>query len=128
MNLKGVINTEHSEGYFWAVCGSIGLFLLIFILPIAFRHEIRHVLRKETNENYDSNSDDEDDDDEVMTSKKSRSQNRDSNDGKSSWLGWLMRRLFIRKAYLGNRTSNEGGKSSPSISKKFANHHSDGDV
>lgn len=128
MNLKGVINTDRGEGYFWAVCGSIGLFLLLFILPIAFRHEIRHILRKETKETYDNTSDDDDDKYEVMTSKTSRLQKKDNDGGKTSWRGWLMRGLLVRKAALGNKISNKGGNPSSFISDKFANHHSDCDV
>jgi hypothetical protein len=51
MNLKGVRETDRSESYFWAVCGSIGLFILFFILPIAFRHEIRNLKGKKTRKN-----------------------------------------------------------------------------
>ena len=86
------------------------------------------MLRKETKENYDNTSDDDDDKYEVMTSKTSRLQKRDNDDGKSSWRGWLMRRLLVREAALGNRTSIEGGSSPSSSSGKFANHHNDCDV
>lgn len=75
MNLQGVVNTNRSERYFWAVCGSITLVLLVCILPVAFRHEIRHLLRKvwgrgrrggdgEDGEDGDRKSEDEDDNDE----------------------------------------------------------------
>jgi hypothetical protein len=84
MNLKGVRETDRSESYFWEVCGSIGLFILFFILPIAFRHEIRYLRGMKTKK--------DDSDDEIMTAG-----SRFQKDG-GNWLKRMTRRFHRRRA------------------------------
>ncbi|KAI9715407.1 MAG: hypothetical protein M1828_000867 [Chrysothrix sp. TS-e1954] len=39
MNLNGVIDTKHSEGYFWKLCGSIALAIVLLVALFAFRQQ-----------------------------------------------------------------------------------------
>lgn len=117
MNLQGVVNTHRSERYFWAVCGSIGLFLVLFILPIAFRHEIRHLLGKTAPHNDDENDNDYNEENKVMMGSRWREKGNNNNDDRRKSVGWLMRRIW--QAYLGIDPNEAGGSSSPE--EKFGN-------
>ncbi|KAG9236267.1 hypothetical protein BJ875DRAFT_372475 [Amylocarpus encephaloides] len=44
MNLQGIANTDKTEIYFWKVCGSIGLGLVLFTTFVAFRHKVRSLV------------------------------------------------------------------------------------
>ncbi|KAL8720978.1 MAG: hypothetical protein Q9225_002260 [Loekoesia sp. 1 TL-2023] len=43
MNLSTITNTERTEGYFWKLCGSIALFIVVVVSLGAFRHHLRHM-------------------------------------------------------------------------------------
>ena len=49
MNLNGIIDTKHSEGYFWKLCGSIALAIVLLVTLFAFRHHFiaRILMRKQ---------------------------------------------------------------------------------
>ena len=40
MNLQGIANTDKTQGYFWAVCGSIALFVVSFTVVFAFKDRL----------------------------------------------------------------------------------------
>ena len=40
MNLKGVINTDKTELYFWKVCGSTAFAIVLIVSLYAFRHGV----------------------------------------------------------------------------------------
>ncbi|KAL8839581.1 MAG: hypothetical protein Q9170_001685 [Blastenia crenularia] len=42
MNLSTIVNTERTEGYFWKLCGSIALFIVVVVSLGAFRHQLRN--------------------------------------------------------------------------------------
>ena len=42
MNLKGIVGTDHTEVYFWKVCGSVSMAIILIVSLLAFRHLIRH--------------------------------------------------------------------------------------
>ncbi|KAI4125314.1 MAG: hypothetical protein LQ338_004328 [Usnochroma carphineum] len=43
MNLSSIVNTEKTEGYFWKLCGSIALIIVVVVALGAFRHHLRNV-------------------------------------------------------------------------------------
>ena len=43
MNLSTIVNTERTEGYFWKLCGSIALLIVVVVSLGAFRHHLRHI-------------------------------------------------------------------------------------
>jgi len=45
MNLKDVANTVHDQGYFWKVCGTATVLIVLFTALSAFRHKLRHMMR-----------------------------------------------------------------------------------
>lgn len=45
MNLTGIVNTNHTEGYFWKVCGSVALLIVLFVVLSAYRHRFRRMMR-----------------------------------------------------------------------------------
>ncbi|KAI9822397.1 MAG: hypothetical protein M1827_000116 [Pycnora praestabilis] len=46
MNLRGIANTSKTENYFWAVCGTVGFFLVLVTVLIAFRHKLELLFRR----------------------------------------------------------------------------------
>jgi hypothetical protein len=46
MNLQGVVGTSRTEAYFWYVCGSTALGIIIVVATYALRHEIKRYLMK----------------------------------------------------------------------------------
>ena len=46
MNLKGVVDAERTERYFWSVCGSTGLVIVIVIAFYAFQHKLAYFLNQ----------------------------------------------------------------------------------
>ncbi|KAI9774155.1 MAG: hypothetical protein M1840_005248 [Geoglossum simile] len=42
MNLRGVVNTQRTESFFWRVCGTAGFLVIILVLFYAFRQKIRN--------------------------------------------------------------------------------------
>jgi Mg2+ and Co2+ transporter CorA len=44
MNLKGIIDTGLTQGYFWRVCGSIAFAIVLVIAFGAFRHRLKRAL------------------------------------------------------------------------------------
>jgi len=45
MNLTDFVNTAKTQGYFWKVCGSATLAIVVFTALSAFRHQLRRALR-----------------------------------------------------------------------------------
>ena len=45
MNLHGIVDTEEGVGYFWKVCGSIGLAIVLLVSLGAFRHRLKQIVR-----------------------------------------------------------------------------------
>ena len=45
MNLSGIVNTGKSERWFWKVCGSAALAIVLIVTLGAFRHNLRRLLR-----------------------------------------------------------------------------------
>ena len=45
MNLNGVVNTTKTEDFFWKVCGSIAIFVVLVTALGAFRHKLKVLLR-----------------------------------------------------------------------------------
>ena len=43
MNLKGIIDTNRSERYFWELCGTVGLLIVLSVSAYAFRHAVLQV-------------------------------------------------------------------------------------
>ncbi|KAI4186950.1 MAG: hypothetical protein L6R41_003145 [Letrouitia leprolyta] len=43
MNLSTIVNTPRTEGYFWKVCGSIALFIVVVVSLASFRHHLKHM-------------------------------------------------------------------------------------
>lgn len=41
MNLKGVMNTDRTEEYFWKVCGSISVAIVLITCMYAFRYKVQ---------------------------------------------------------------------------------------
>ena len=41
MNLKGIINTDRTEEYYWKVCGSVAFGIVLLVCLYAFRYRIR---------------------------------------------------------------------------------------
>jgi hypothetical protein len=41
MNLKGIINTNRTEEYYWKVCGSVAFSMVLLVCLYAFRYRIR---------------------------------------------------------------------------------------
>ncbi|KAI9844689.1 MAG: hypothetical protein M1837_005431 [Sclerophora amabilis] len=106
MNLKGIADTDHTERYFWAVCGAIGFVLIILVLPIAFKRELRHLLRK------NNPTDSQGDDDKVAVAK---SIPRRKGGGQPSSVQ-LVRRMF--RTRFGTR--NDNNNTSASVPEKLA--------
>jgi Mg2+ and Co2+ transporter CorA len=46
MNLSGIQSTPKTEGYFWAVCGTTGLVIIIIIGFYAFQHRLAYFINK----------------------------------------------------------------------------------
>jgi len=46
MNLTGIVGTPRGEGYFWKVCGTVTLFIVLFVVLGAFRHHIRRAMSR----------------------------------------------------------------------------------
>jgi hypothetical protein len=44
MNMKGIIDTTLSVGYFWRVCGSAAFAIVLIIALGAFRHRLKRLL------------------------------------------------------------------------------------
>lgn len=40
MNLQGIANTDKTQGYFWAVCGSITLIVVSFTVVFGFKEHL----------------------------------------------------------------------------------------
>ena len=40
MQLKGVVGTDKTEGYFWEVCGTVGFAIVVATTIYAFRHTV----------------------------------------------------------------------------------------
>lgn len=40
MNLQDIANTDKTQGYFWAVCGSITLFVVSFTFVFGFKERL----------------------------------------------------------------------------------------
>lgn len=40
MNLQGIVNTGRTERYFWAVCGSVTLFVVSFTVVFGFKERL----------------------------------------------------------------------------------------
>ncbi|KAL8945436.1 MAG: hypothetical protein Q9211_000039 [Gyalolechia sp. 1 TL-2023] len=45
MNLSTIVDTPRTEGYFWKVCGSIALFIVVVVSFASFRHHLKHMWR-----------------------------------------------------------------------------------
>ena len=45
MNLSGIVNSVKTEGYFWKVCGSATLVIVLFTALGAFRQHLRRIMR-----------------------------------------------------------------------------------
>ncbi|KAL8944271.1 MAG: hypothetical protein Q9216_000566 [Gyalolechia sp. 2 TL-2023] len=43
MNLSTIVDTPRTEGYFWKVCGSIALFIVVVVSFASFRHQLKHM-------------------------------------------------------------------------------------
>ncbi|KAL9006684.1 MAG: hypothetical protein Q9188_000558 [Gyalolechia gomerana] len=43
MNLSSIVDTPRTEGYFWKVCGSIALFIVVVVSFASFRHHLKHM-------------------------------------------------------------------------------------
>ncbi|KAL9603603.1 MAG: hypothetical protein Q9219_001106 [cf. Caloplaca sp. 3 TL-2023] len=43
MNLSTIVNTPRTEGYFWKLCGSIALAIVVIVSLGAFRHHLKHM-------------------------------------------------------------------------------------
>lgn len=46
MNLKGIIDTDRTETYYWRVCGSVAFGIVLLVCLYAFRYRIRQKLRR----------------------------------------------------------------------------------
>lgn len=46
MNLTGIVGTTHGEGFFWKVCGSIALFIVIFVVLGAYWHHLKRMISR----------------------------------------------------------------------------------
>ena len=46
MNLGDIVNTARTQRYFWKVCGSATLAIVVFTALSAFRHQLRRALRR----------------------------------------------------------------------------------
>ena len=46
MNLSGIVNTAKNETWFWKVCGSAALAIVLIVTLGAFRHNLRRLLRR----------------------------------------------------------------------------------
>lgn len=46
MNLKNIVNTTRGEAYFWKVCGSIALLIVVFVVLAAYRHHLRRMVSR----------------------------------------------------------------------------------
>jgi hypothetical protein len=51
MNIEGVVNTDKTERYFWKVCGSAGIGVVMLVALYAFRVKIRNGLQRNRVEN-----------------------------------------------------------------------------
>jgi len=45
MNLNDIVTTAKNQGYFWKVCGTATLAIVLFTALSAFRHQLRRALR-----------------------------------------------------------------------------------
>ena len=45
MNLKDIVNTTNGQGYFWKVCGTATLAIVLLTALGAFRHHLRRAIR-----------------------------------------------------------------------------------
>ena len=45
MNLQGIVNSTRSEHYFWRLCGSIALAIVVVVVLWAYRHGLKRTLR-----------------------------------------------------------------------------------
>jgi Mg2+ and Co2+ transporter CorA len=46
MNLQGIVGTSRSEGYFWYVCGTTALGIIVVVILYALRHRIKQNFMK----------------------------------------------------------------------------------
>lgn len=47
MNLRGVADTNKGEGYFWGLCGSIAMVMVLVVVGYAFRKDVDRRIRGE---------------------------------------------------------------------------------
>ena len=46
MNLKGIIDTDKTQEYYWKVCGSVAFGIVLLVCIYAFRYRIRQSLSR----------------------------------------------------------------------------------
>ena len=46
MNLTGIVGTTRGEGYFWKVCGTVALLIVLFVVLGAYRHHLRQMVSR----------------------------------------------------------------------------------
>ena len=54
MNLKGVINTQKTERFFWAVCGSVTVCVVLLTVLFGFKDKLSARLRRDQTFQWDS--------------------------------------------------------------------------
>ena len=47
MNLKGIIDTDHGQDYFWTVCGTVTAVVVGFAIVFGFRDKLNELVWEE---------------------------------------------------------------------------------
>ena len=46
MNIAGIATTDKDEGWFWKICGSAALLIVLVVVLGAFRHHLKSPFRR----------------------------------------------------------------------------------
>lgn len=49
MNLRGVIDTDHGQDYFWTICGTVTATVVVVTIVVGFRTRLYNLVWEERN-------------------------------------------------------------------------------